>query len=85
MQRRHGLAVAVLLLVLQLVHPRAVHAEELLSAAGSTFAYPLYSKWFKAYARESGRPGSFTILSAVGKAFVGLPRAESISGRPMVR
>jgi phosphate transport system substrate-binding protein len=30
-----------------------VHAEAFLSAAGSTFAYPLYSKWFKTYSRES--------------------------------
>ena len=32
---------------------RRRRAQALLNAAGSTFAYPLYAKWFNAYARES--------------------------------
>lgn len=47
------LAAAPWLCLLLVVHPMAAHAESLIDAAGSTFAYPLYSKWFKVYARES--------------------------------
>jgi phosphate transport system substrate-binding protein len=50
---RHGLAVAMLLLLLPIGQPTAVHGEALVNAAGSTFAYPLYAKWFKVYSRES--------------------------------
>jgi phosphate transport system substrate-binding protein len=46
-------AVALVFLALIVVPPLPASAEALLSAAGSTFAYPLYATWFKAYARES--------------------------------
>jgi phosphate transport system substrate-binding protein len=41
------------MLLAVLAHPVAASAESLIDAAGSTFAYPLYSKWFKVYSRES--------------------------------
>lgn len=49
---RTGLTLLVLSLIV--AQPRPVHAEALISAAGSTFAYPLYTTWFKAYTRDSG-------------------------------
>ena len=54
MLHRVRVAVAMLVLLTPIAGPGAAHAEALIYAAGSTFAYPLYSKWFKVYARESG-------------------------------
>ncbi|MGH2456263.1 MAG: phosphate ABC transporter substrate-binding protein PstS [Candidatus Limnocylindria bacterium] len=41
------------MLLAVLAHPVPASAESLINAAGSTFAYPLYSRWFKVYSRES--------------------------------
>ena len=53
MQQRYGLILAISAVLMLGAGSGQVHAEALLSAAGSTFAYPLYSKSFKTYSRES--------------------------------
>jgi len=53
MMLRHALAASAVLFLPLIGHAPRLHAEALINAAGSTFAYPLYSKWFKVYARES--------------------------------
>ncbi len=61
---RQPVTAAMVLLVGLIAHPLAVGAQTLITGAGSTFAHPLYSKWFNVYAKES--PGTRFTYEPVG-------------------
>ena len=69
---RQPLAAAAVLLLLLIGHAPHLSAEALITAAGSTFAYPLYSKRFRLYARVkrvSGSLGYAELAYAVANRF----------------
>ena len=55
------LSIAALLLMVG-----AAHAAETLNAAGATFPYPLYSKWFYSYEKQSGTKINYASIGSGG-------------------
>ncbi len=48
------LAAAAVFVAATLAGPAPIDAQQIITGAGATFPYPLYSNWFATYARETG-------------------------------
>ena len=58
--------VALLVAIMVLSGLNAVYAAEMINGAGATFPYPLYSKWFYNYEKQSGTKINYASIGSGG-------------------